>query len=347
MDQHIEKKEPVKVLPTLDITKFNHWEDHLYNLQVGETKLPDVDDHKSSEIGNYGFIMAKELVLNLREKRVDQDGKVTVIFEDEVPDNQLVIETNAEEINKYFLDVFISSAKRKWFGEMPDRADSYITSALVLGRAFTGLSINEMREQFKSKLSGNVGLQEEERQNLLEALENTNNQIGVLTDYLEFSESQMTNEERRVMVTAKKEEAQLGSEPIEIDGETYSFVGKPPIEITPKDKEILIPLQKATRRGRQEMVEQAMELAFQEFGVDREKNSNRKAPKWWMEAENGEPLKSNEVLLYVPGEARQINDLAPMFKTLLSEDDFRYGWNILTISKEYPNLIVGVTGLSN
>ena len=57
MDKIIDKNEIVsqQPLPPLDITKYNHWSDYLYNLQVGHTELPGMTKDKSNEMGGARF----------------------------------------------------------------------------------------------------------------------------------------------------------------------------------------------------------------------------------------------------------------------------------------------------
>jgi len=60
-------------------------------------------------------------------------------------------------------------------------------------------------------------------------------------------------------------------------------------------------------------------------------------------------LRSDEVLVYIPFDAKELeNSSTPRFvKKLMSEEEFRFGWNKLVVSKEQPNFIVGVHKLNN
>ena len=97
------------------------------------------------------------------------------------------------------------------------------------------------------------------------------------------------------------------------------------------------------------MIEQAREFSFQYLGIDREKFSNRTPPEWWVKGEDGEGLRSDEVLVYIPFDARELeNTGTPQFvKKLMSEEEFRFGWNKLVVSKEQSNLIIGIHKLNN
>jgi len=339
-------------LPDLDITQFNHWEDYLYNLQVGHTKLPNIDSERVSNIGHYGFCISQHLIQGLREDQLDENGQPFVICVDEVKDEQVITEASAENRQQSFIQAFLSEATERGFHHLHERAESYATAAVTLGSAITGMEQAKVVELLQKTLDQDTQLLDLDKDVLKQALISAKDEeIKTLTQYLQFSQTQMTNEEQRVMVTAQKEAPRLGDEPITISGEELHFVGSgdPPVEMTPDDIALLVPLQKAIKRSRQDMIEQAREFSFQYLGLDREKFSNRTPPEWWVKGEDGEGLRSNEVLVYIPFDAKELeNTGTPQFvKKLMSEEEFRFGWNKLVVSKEQPNFIIGIHKLNN
>jgi hypothetical protein len=346
------ESEIVNVLPDLDITQFNHWEDYLYNLQVGHIKLTNIDKQKSNEIGHYGFCISQHLIQNLRENQTDETGQPFVICTDEVTNEQVITEASTESKQNAFLQAFISQAIRRGFHDLPQRAESYATASITLGLAVLNQDISETVTLLSETLTNNDQLYNPDKEVLLDSLANPKtNDIKSLTQYLQFSQTQMTNEEQRILVTAQKETPRLGDKPIDINGQQYEFVGSHnrPIEINPNDAAMLVPLQKAIKKSRQDMIEQAREFSFQYLGIDRNKHKNQTPPSWWVNSENGEGLQSNEILIYIPHEAKQLENLdTPKFaKNLMNDQQFRFGWNKLVLSKEHPNFIIGIHKLNN
>lgn len=345
-------QELIGALPDLDITQFNHWEDYLYNLQVGQTKLPGIEGDRASEIGHYGFSIARHLIQGLREGQQDLNGQPFTICVDQVSDEQVITEATSNDRQKFFLKAFLMQANRRGFSHLQERASAYITASITLGEAVIGLDQAHIIELLSKALEAETTLHVMDKQVLRACIEQViPTEIKTLTAYLKYSQTQMTNEEQRVMVTAQKEAPVLGSEPIKIGNEEFSFVGSgdPPIQLTPEDIGLLIPMVKAIKKSRLDMIEQAKEFAFQYLKIDREKFENRRPPEWWINGEDGEGLRSNEVLLYIPYEAKELEDAStPAFiRTLMGEEDFRFEWNKIVISKEQPNLIVGIYKLNN
>lgn len=299
--------------------------------------------------GGQGFSIALHFVLGLRENQLDQNGQPFVICTDEVLDEQVVIESPPQEIQKSFLDSFVSQARRRGFHDLPDRAESYTAVAISLGTAILGLEQTQVIELLTNKLNEDTKLYPDDKVVLSDKLANYNkDNCDLLTQYLQFSQTQMTNEEQRILYTAQKKASKIGDKSLEIDGETYRFAGsgQPPIEINESDKQLIVPLQKAVKKSRMDMVEQARETAFQYLGIDREKNGNKKPPSWWIKGENGEGLRSDELLIYVPYDIKTTDQQLPsLIRNLLRTPDFRKGWNILSIPKDNPNIVVGISNL--
>jgi hypothetical protein len=130
----------------------------------------------------------------------------------------------------------------------------------------------------------------------------------------------------------------------ELEGKNVAVIGNDfNLELSPDEQRFIFPLKAAIMKSRFEMVEQAKEFAFQFLGVDRENYSNSGIIESWLHGEDEKGLKSNEILLYIPPQAREMQDHnTPEFlRKMMSNVNFRFGWHLLTISKEMPDLIVG------
>ena len=63
-------------LPDLHVTKYNYWRDFLYHLRVDHTRLPGLSKERSILVGLYGMSISDQLILGLREGRLDHEGSL-------------------------------------------------------------------------------------------------------------------------------------------------------------------------------------------------------------------------------------------------------------------------------
>lgn len=339
---------PVREQPSsgLDLSLYHQWRDYLYKLQVGELELP-FEPEKSSELGHMGRCIGQRLVLQLAEEApsiLSQHNGIATV--DEVPDQKVIIEASLEDRDKYFQEAFLSESRRRSLEDLPDRADSYAVAGVTMGTTILDKSLEDTKALLLKSISDST-LHDGLKVSLTRAVKAVSpDKVKTLTDFLVFSQTQLVQEDEYALKRKFKPEVPLGSEPIEIGGQTYEFSGsgESPIQLTVDDERVLSPLFAAVRRGRKEMVEQARETAYQDLGVERGSLDQRQPPSWWCEAELLERLRSDEVLIFRPYERPKIDSLPPLFQELYDRPEWKAGWNVLRIDRNQKS-IIGVNKL--
>jgi hypothetical protein len=322
----------------LDVSKYHQWRDFLFKLQVGEVTLPN--ESESSTLGHSGRCIGQDTVLHLSEDAQSVTSKHNgIATEDQVPDQQVMVEASKEDRTKFFTEAFLNQSQRRWIENDAEKAKSYVVAGITMGSGIVGETPENIQKLLVQQVTGSE-LRDELKQGLLKALSDVPyDRVKNLTEYLIFSQTQMTQVEEYALRNKFKPQPQLGSEPIEIGGETYEFegtnmTGGNSIAISEKDRQELLPLFGAVKRGRADMVEQARETAYQLLGAERGSLEGRTPPSWWIERENLERLKSNQVLVFFPYGEKNLSHAPQMFQSVANNPLFRSGWNILTIDRE-------------
>jgi hypothetical protein len=328
-------------LPDLDIKQFQNWRDFILMLQQGQTQMPDKNLDSSSDMGGQGFRMASRTLINLREGRIDNNGDPYILCADEFSDTEVISNASQEDITKAFIPAFIAESRRRSMESIQSRANDHATMAVALGNAMTGISAEDMKNVLLAA-TANM-LPENKLGKALEVGIRTTSETNVkqIIEYLKFSQTQLTDKEKYFINTGLKEYAEIGSEPIDIDGETYYFEneGSQGISLTQEDDELLIPLRGANHRSRQDMIDQAKVLTEQIFGVEIEDGFN--PPKDWFTRENFQPIKSNEYLVFLPYKKQtSINSAPHLFQVLYENTKNRGGWYLIDTKRDDSNALV-------
>lgn len=327
-------------LPDLDLSQYNHWRDWAYNLQLGDTKLPEEKD--SYLFGSAVYSIGQGTILELREGR-KRDGQPHIICTDEKTDEQVLSEASKEDREEAFIKAVFKQLGAWVAGDTKEERQYYPTAVLALGSALLETDTQHIKAEVLGKIDSSEILPIY-KELFGKALNETSETIvKKIMDYLKFSQTQMTNQETYFMKTGLKKPPPLGSEPIVLDGQTYEFEGKDfgGTPLPSEDENMLIPMQAATHRSRQEMVEQAKETAHQLFNKPTE--SIRNPPSWWLNGEHLEGLSSNQVLIYAPypnmdGETK----LPKVFDEIYKASSNRGGWFLIEVQKQKgPWLLTG------
>lgn len=331
---------------SLELKKYNHWRDWLHNLQLGNAKLPQESPEASNAIGNWGYIIGQRTVLELREGGVDNNGSPIILNVDKVPDEEVVSNATQQDLKQYLARSVLEESKDKDL-ESSIVSKTYAIASVALGSTLLKKSVDEIISLYLREIEES-SLSQFNKDALADAINNVEKEkVSDLINYLVFSQSQMTREESGALSRGFEPKKQLGEEPLNIGGKEYSFSGssEPIATLDEKDLDLLLPLEKANTRSRQDMVEQALETAYQILGLDREKKPS--PPLWWMNGESLEGIRSNQVLIYLPhlpeGEIRKLSYL---FRKLYENQQTKNaGWALMTISKD-PNETPSVTKFS-
>ena len=144
------------------------------------------------------------------------------------------------------------------------------------------------------------------------------------------------------MRTGLKEPPPIGSEPLNIGGETYIVdgvdLGGTPL--TKEDEDVLVPLLASNHRGRQEMIEAGKEAARQIF--DKPVEEVRNPPDWWINNEHNDGISSKDVLIYAPYEDPNRVGLPKVFEEIYKSSSGRGGWFLIEVQKQNgPWLMTG------
>lgn len=332
-------------LPDLDKKRYDHWRDWADKLANGKTKLPNITNERSKDVGSFLYSIGQRTILNLREDRLDSNGNPYILCEDEVSDQEVLSSAKKEDIQKSFIRAFISESRAKGIEVNEEMAIDYSTAASTLALVM-----------FDSSLAQTVGLLSSSVESMLpnnklgQALQKSisgisPNKVKQVVDYLKFSQTQLVKNEELFLKTGLKVEPQVDSTPFYLEGKEHvvssSLRGSVQIDSTldEGDKELLIPLKGANHRSRIEMVEQAKLLAKQIFNI----NIDSQPPAWWMKKRSLSAIRSDEYLVYKPiikPEEADL-DIPHIFKYIESVDD-RPGWYIIksTVSKSDGSLFI-------
>lgn len=330
-------------LPDLDVNKYNLWRDWSYNLMLGEAKMPGVE--KSDRFGRALHFIGEKTVKELREGR-KRNGNPYIVLTDEKDDNQVLTEASSGDIEVAFIDAVFKQLKGWVSGETEQEREYYPTATLALGSAL----LKKSPENVKSLVLGKIKdakIHPAKDKALTVALEKVSmNKVDKITQYLKFSQTQMTNSESYLITTGRKEPLQPGSEPFTLGDDTYEFVGGKPggTVLATEDENILIPLMAANHRSRKEMIEQAKEAARQVFDMRDEEMSN--PPSWWQKGDGGEDISSKQVLVLFPYSAEVDEEKIPiMYREILKSSRGRRGWFLVEIDNQSsPWLMTGSVG---
>ena len=325
-------------LPDLDVKQYDHWRDWSYNLQLGHTELPNAVD--SYNFGNAAYIIGQGTITQLREGV--KNGESYAILTDEKTDEQVLSESSLQDRQAAFLSSVFKNIKGWVVGDEIERRQYYPTSAVALGAAI----LDEEPEEVKSLILENIESSEmhaRSKTNLKDALAAVSEEnVKKMTDYLKFSQTQMTNNETYFMRTGLKEPPPIGSEPLNIGGETYTVEGVDlgGTSLTKEDEDVLVPLLASNHRGRQEMIEAGKEAARQIFNKPIEEIRN--PPDWWMDNEHVEGISSKQVLIYAPGGGQDQEKLPKVFDEIYKSSSGRGGWFMIEVQKQNgPWLLTG------
>lgn len=341
-------QELLKNLPDLDLKQYNHWRDWLKHLALGDTRLPKKSEDSSSEIGSYGHTLGQRTISNLREDRLDKNNNPYILCEDEVPDQDVLIGASREDIQKSFMRSFISESQRRSMETLSRRAKNYAAMSIALGSALLVTDQEETKDLLLSAIANYLPNKDLGR-TLENAIKNASpDEIKQLTNYLKFSQTQLTLKEDYFLKTGLKEQPLIGSEPLTIDGKKYTFQNNKQNSgerlsavLTPEDEEFLIPLKTANHRSREDMIEQAKILTEQIF--DTQVKENYKPPSWWTNRLNLKTIKSNELLILLPHLPEEKYDNAPhLFQVIQRIAGDKRGWMLVQIeSKNNEPLYIG------
>lgn len=340
-----EPQEQLQELPQLELSKSNNWRDWLYNLQVASTILPDEPKERSSNLGLYGHNIILNTIYGLREKRVDGQGRPYILLIDEIEDETVVAKATPQERVDFFLEAVVDVGNEFWVETEKERLEDFATSSLAMGIALTGKPLQEVKklllQNFRQGKIRNGNL----KRGVLRELEVVDpKRVEKIVDYLKFSQDQMTLKEQSALQRKFQEEKPLGSEPVNIEGQEFGFVGVGhPVYLTERDLENLDSLRKAVRVSRDEVVKQAKLLAERLFKVQNKDIYN--PPEWWIKGSNSQGLKSTEFLLFIPN-LNEFQGSLPDYILDIYNLYERSGWFHLEINeKDYGRPIVIRAGL--
>ncbi len=298
--------ETTQNLPDLDVIKYNSWRDWSFNLQTDKVEVfKEEDEYK------YGMVMfsvGQCTVLELRENN-SQNDTPKIICTDEKTDEQVISEATSEERKKAFLEASVKRVRGWVYPDDPETDKQYYpTSVLALGSAMLDIDQEESKPVLVEKIKGS-DLMAIQKELFIKALNNVSNErVEKLKDYLKFSQTQMTNNEKYQLETGLKEPPPITSSPLFIGGQAYEFEGQDfgGTALTQEDENILVPLMSATHRSRSEMIEQGIETARQIFDIQDEKIP--KPPSWWVNGDSLQALSSKHVLIYAPWRNDEMSD---------------------------------------
>lgn len=322
-------------LPSIDRRQYNHWRDWTGKLHNGDTKLTDLTDERSRNIGSFLYEIGQRTILNLREDRLDPNGNPYILCEDEVPDEDVLSSAKKEDIQRSFIRAFISESKINGLQGVETRAIDYSTSAVALASAMLNTSPAEIVGLLSSAIE-NILLNDKLGQVLQKSISDVSpNNIKQIVDYLKFSQTQLIKHEELFIKTGVMKEPEVNSAPFYLDGKEHVVASSlhDSVQIDPtldkRDKEILVPLCGANHRSRTDMIEQAKLLAKQIFDI----NVDSRPPRWWVKKQSLQPIRSNEYLVYKPIlSPEQIDsDIPHIFKFIESVND-NLGWYMIRTS---------------
>lgn len=332
-------------LPDLDLKQYDHWRDWTFNLQLGHTELPDTKD--SYLFGQAAHTIGQGTIAELREGT--RNGEPYAILTDEKSDEQVLTESLPENRKMAFINSVFKNIRGWVAGDTAEEKQYYPTSAIALGSALLEMDSEAVKSLILKQME-TADLYQVYKDSLKKAISEVSDaNVKRLTDYLKFSQTQMTNNETYFMRTGLKEPPPIGSAPLNIGGQTYEFEGQDigGTTLTQEDENVLIPLMSSNHRGRLDMIEQAKETARQIFNKPDDKIGN--PPSWWTNNEHLEGISSKQVLIYAPYGGQEQNDLPKVFDEIYKSSSGRGGWFMIEVQKQNgPWLMTGaVARLTN
>jgi len=334
---------------SLNINDFDQWMHYFRKLVNNNTIIPNEDATYSAEVGSFGWDIGKNTIIKLRENNTDSEGNIKYIFVDEVTDSELISESSKEKIKPALLDSIFKNSYRHWMATDQKKADAYIASALTLIQVLLDEGFEESKNTLNSFFEEKTFA---EKENLTNSLQNISKEkVKNVVDYLQFSQTQMSEEEERQLLSGFKEQKEIGSEPIKIDGNTYKFdvEQSEPLELNINDYEIVQELNKATRRGRVEMQLKALSTAKEIFDIKGKNIEGMHPPSWWLQDDSLEGLYSNDFLFFVPYSISDQEKVKTIPSFMQKALDYYHsgGWFIAQIAKEDPRYILEINRLTN
>lgn len=343
-------------LPELDISQLQNWEDYFYKLSSSGIKLEGKSEEYSSGLGRAAWTCLDELILSLREDRVDEKGEPYIIPENEVTNAKVLEAATSEEKKTFFIKGFQRALKANSFNFSEsdphaavyrDRRTAFFVAALAMAEVILKLDYHEASVILKKAMEG-VEFREENFQSLLvyDLLHIPENLVEQFKKYIKFSQSQLTSQEAQQVISNFEEPKVFGDEPIVIGDHTFTFEGQrteadpnPDNDLgwaTLSDDEMMMiaPLSKATKRSRSEMIEQAREFAYQELGVERGTLEDSTPPDWFVKRTTREGIHSNQILVRLAGERPQMPNFIKKIVENAEERGHRtMGWFLLTLDE--------------
>lgn len=345
-----------------DISNYSYLRKAFHELQTG-TKgvqgnfepvlLPGTTPEFSSWVGHSGAVIGDHMLVGLREGRVDENGKPYILCTDEISDSQVLKNASVADRVGFFERTLKTTPKSTilWLAD-ETRAGAFALSSVAMGTLLLNLQPQQSRE-FVSRMVEQSEGSLDTKERIKTTLDSLNpDTLKSLLDYLSTSPQRLITETRNYRSKNGAEEfRELGDGPIVIDDKEYNIqgVGQVWAEIPTGEEKLIQPFYRALHESRESMIQTARLFASTYLGASEELAARQEPPSWFRKADNGEGIRGDEVLLFIPREDPDKFSRLPNFITQLQEAGMdQSGWYKFKIKRgEDKSQIVGATRLTS
>lgn len=306
-------------------TNYHYWRDALQHLQQGHSAnamekdivLPDETLESSNWIGTSANWLARDMIVGLREGRVDSDGQPYVLCIDEASDKQVFANATPNERQTFLIRAIGRIPRTLWLAD-DERQRAYVIAAVGLAEAFLHQTPEVARETVAHAINlsnfGNFSDLGQRLHTILAKIPQT--PIDHLLTYIAESPQRLIAEERAYIAEhgpreygsfedAYLEAAQTGKPLGLLEGQVRVPRG---YELQEDEIQLFSPLRAAVHSSRTAMVSAAITLADRLYGLEpsQVEAARTKLSQAWREGENLEGLRSDQLLVYIPAGTTRI-----------------------------------------
>lgn len=365
----IQSSQPTPLPDIQGQEKFKLWDYHylrqaFYQLQIGhkgpetnfeQVALPNMTAELSSRVGQMGTVLGQDMLVQLREGRVDEHGKPRVLCVDEVSDSRVLQGATGEDRVKFFRQAFQRVIKPLpftgfWLGDEKSY-EGFSLTTVAMGSMILDQLPENVRRLVTNFTQTTEGVNSDVQSNMIRTLQNLDPvKFKALSEYLIESKQRIIQEQRlNLQANGPREVKEFGEGPLEVDGQTFRVegAGQTLAEVDQKEMRSLLPFYKAIHTSRQSMVNTAKAFAGAYLGATPDEVARYHPPLWFTQADNGEGLRSDEILILIPTENPDRYTRFPDFVQQLKDSGVnKSGWYKLKIPQG-DNKITRVSRLTN